>query len=129
MKFVYYDQTAKIMQTGKQAFNFPTATITPQGESLFSPIRSNHFNAPILFQFGVKLVAVASLVADHAFHQFIGKSTIQNIFNHNHFMRRRACHVKGGGKPAASATAMLSGALAAHGFTNGPFVPGQMFRQ
>ncbi len=92
MKFVQYDQTAKIVQLGKQAFNLPTATITPQGATVlcfvpFSPIRSNHFNVPILFQFGVKLVAVASLVADHAFHQFIGKSTIQSIFNHSHFMR------------------------------------------
>lgn len=62
MKFVSYDKTAEVLQPGEQALDLPAASIAPQRSSVlrfasFLPVRGNHFNAPILFQLGVKLVA------------------------------------------------------------------------
>lgn len=76
MKFESYDKTAEVLQPGEQALNLPAASIAPQRSSVlrfasFLPVRGNHFNAPILFQLGVKLVAVVGLVADQAVRELM----------------------------------------------------------
>ena len=119
------------MQPGEQALDLPAASIASQGTSVLrlaslSPVRGNHCNAPIFFQFGVKLVTVVSLVADQTPRQLIGKSAIQSVLNQSHFMRRRAGHVKGERKTSSVCHCHDLGALAALGFTNGtaPFFAG-----
>lgn len=131
MKFESYDKTAEVLQPGEQALNLPAASIAPQRSSVlrfasFLPVRGNHFNAPTLFQLGVKLVAVVGLVADQAVRELIGERPIQSVFHQGHFMRRRACHVKGERKTSSVCHCHDLGALAALCFTNGtaPFFAG-----
>ena len=131
MKFVSYNKAAEVLQPGKKPFDFPTAAVTSQGATIlrfdpFLPVWGDHFNAPILFQLGVKLVAVVSLVADQAPWQFIGKYALQGVLHQSHFMRRRACHVKGERKTSSVCHCHDLGAFAALGFTNGtaPFFAG-----
>lgn len=112
------------MQPSEQAFNLPSAAVTPQGTAILrfvtsSSIRGDHFNAPILFQLGVEFVAVVGLVANQAARQLIGKCLVQRIFHQGHLMRRRACHVKGERKTSSVCHCHDLGALAALGFTNG----------
>ena len=102
MKFVSYDKATEVLQPGEQPLNLPPATVTPQWSPVLRftpvfPIGSDHFNPPIFFQLGVKLVAVVGLVSDQAFWQFVRKGLIQSVLDQRYFMRRRACHVKRGG--------------------------------
>ena len=131
MKFISYDKATKILQPGKQPFYPPPAAVAPQRATILGftplfPVWSDHFDAPIFFQLGIKLVAVVGLVTNQTFGQFVGKSAIQSIFNQRYFMRRRACHVKGERKTSSVCHCHDLGALAALGFTNGtaPFFAG-----
>ncbi len=86
MKFIPCDKTTEVSRPGKHPFDLPAAAVTPQWATVlrfgsFPPVRGDHFNTPIFIQFGVKFIAVISLVADHAFRQLAGKSTIQSVFN------------------------------------------------
>ena len=119
------------MKPSEQALNLPPTAGTPQRTAIlrFTPLSSiwgDHFYAPILFQPDVEFVAVVSLVADQAARQFVGKRLVQRIFHQGHFMRRRACHVKGERKTGSVCHCHDLGALAALGFTNGtaPFFAG-----
>ena len=119
------------MQPCEEAFYLPAAAVAPQRAAIlrfapFFPVRGNHFDAPILFQLGIKLVAIVSLVADQATGQLIGKRVLQGILHQGHFMRRRACHVKGERKTSSVCHCHDLGALATFGFTNGtaPFFAG-----
>ena len=131
MKFIPYNNSPEILQPSEKPFHFPTAAVPPQGSSilcvasLFS-VWGNHFNAPVLFQFSIKLVAIVSLIADKARRQFVGKAFFQRCFDQGHFMRRRACHVNGERKTSSVCHCHDLGALAALCFTNGtaPFFAG-----
>ena len=119
------------MQPGEQPLDFPAAAVTPQGAAIlrfgpFLPVRGDHFDAPSFFQSGVKFVAVAGFVADQTAWKLIGKRAVQGVFHQDHFMRRRACHVKGERKTSSVCHCHDLGALAAFGFTNGtaPFFAG-----
>ena len=131
MKFVPYYKATKVLQPCKQAFDLPAAAIPPQRPTVLRfgplfPVRGYHFDTPILFQFGVKLVAVISLVANQAARQFIRERMVQSVLHQGHFMRRRACHVKGERKTSSVCHCHDLGALAALCFTNGtaPFFAG-----
>ena len=124
MKFISYDKTTEVMQPCEQTFDLPSAAIAPQGTPVLcfgsiSPVRGDHFNTPILLQLDVELVAVIGLVANQTPRQLIGKSVIQRVFNQGHFMRRRACHVKGERKTSSVCHCHDLGTLATLGFTNG----------
>ena len=131
MKFVPYNKATEILQPREEAFNFPAATVTPQGPTILSfgslsPVWSNHFNAPVLFQLGVEFVAIVGFVSDEPFGKLIGKTSVQGRFNQSHFMRRRAGHVYGERNTRNVCHCHDLGALAALCFTNGiaPFFAG-----
>ena len=131
MKFMPYNKTAKVLQPGKKPFHLPAPTIAPQCPPIlslapFTPVGGDHFYPPILFQLGVELVTIVSLVADQMLRQFVGKATAQRVFNQSYLMRRRACHVNGERKTSSVCHCHDLGALAALGFTNGttPFFAG-----
>jgi len=131
MKFVPYDKTAEVLQPCKQSFNLPAATVAPQGATVLcfgalSPIWSNHFNAPVLFQLGVELIAVVGFVSNEPFGKLAGKTSVQGRFNQSHLMRRRAGHVYGERNTRSVCHCHDLGALAALCFTNGtaPFFAG-----
>ena len=119
------------MQPCEEAFNFPATAVAPQRAAILRfepllPVRGNHFNALILFQLGIKFVAIVSFVADQTARQLTGKGLGQGILHQRHFMRRRACHVKGERKTSSVCHCHDLGALATFGFTNGtaPFFAG-----
>jgi len=131
MKFISYDKAAEILQPCEEAFNLPAAAVTSQRAAIlrfapFLPVRGNHFDAPVLFQLGIKLVTVVSLVADQAAGQLIGEGVVQSLFHQSHLMRRRACHVKGERKTSSVCHCHDLGTFATLGFTNGtaPFFAG-----
>ena len=131
MKFVPYDDTPEVLQPGEQPFNLPSTSVAPQRPPILSlgpflPVRGNHFNTPVRFQLGVELVAVVGLISDEPFWKLIGKAPVQSRLDKRHFMRRRACHVKGERKTSSVCHCHDLGALAALCFTNGttPFFAG-----
>ena len=100
MKFVPYDKTAEVLQPCKQSFNLPATAIAPQGATVLcfaslSPIWSNHFNVPVLFQLGVEFIAVVGFVSNEPFGKLVGKTSVQGRFNQSHFVRRRTGHLYG----------------------------------
>ena len=131
MKLISYDKATEVLQPSEQPLNLPAAAVAPQRAPVlrfgtFLPVWSDHFNAPVHFQLGIKLVAVVSLVADKTLWKFIGKGSIQRVLHQGHLMRRRACHVKGERKTNSVCHCHDLGALAALCFTNGtaPFFAG-----
>ena len=131
MKFISYNETTKILQPSKKPFHLPAPTVAPQCPSILglaslASIVGDHFYPPIFCQFGVKRVAVVSLIADQMLRQLIGKRPIQRVFHQGHFMRRRAFHVNGERKTRSVCHCHDLGALAALSFTNGtaPFFAG-----
>ncbi len=124
MKFIYYNKATKVLQPSEQPLYFPAAAVPPQGTVILRlgpllSVRDNHFDAPGFFQSGVKGITVVGLVVDQTTWKLIGKRAIQSVFHHGHFMRRRACHVKGERKNSSVCHCHDFGAFAALGFTNG----------
>ena len=131
MKFICYNKATKVLQPSEQPLYFPAAAVSPQGTvilrlGLLLSVRGNHFDAPGFFQSGVKGITVVGLVADQTTWKLIGKRATQSLFHLGHFMRRRACHVKGERKTSSVCHCHDFGALAPLGSTNGtaPFFAG-----
>lgn len=69
----------KVLQPSEQPLDFPAATVPLQETTIlrlgpFLSIRGEHFDAPSLFQSGIKGITVVGLVADQTFWKLIGKS-------------------------------------------------------
>jgi len=102
MIFITNWQPSKIMQPGKETFNFPSSSIAPE----FSPIlgfrflpvllvRCYKFNAFILFQSLIKRIAVVRFITYQAIRGFIQKSIVDSFINQFHFMGRGAFDMSG----------------------------------
>ena len=131
MKFISYNKPTVVLQPCEQPFYLPAPTVSPQRSTVLRflaplSIRSNHFNAPVLFQLGIKLIAVVCFIPDKALRQFVGEASVQSCLNQSHFMRRRACHVYGERNTSSVRHCHDLGTLAALCFTNGttPFFAG-----
>lgn len=82
MKFIAYNKSTVVWQPREQPFYLPAPTISPQRPTILRflaslSVRSNHFNAPILFQLGIKLIAVICFAPDKALRQFVGEISVQ----------------------------------------------------
>ena len=67
----------KVLQPSEQPLDFPAATVPLQETTIlrlgpFLSIRGEHFDAPSLFQSGIKGITVVGLVADQTFWKLIG---------------------------------------------------------
>ena len=79
MKFTCYNKAMKVLQPSEQPLDFPAATVPLQETTIlrlgpFLSIRGEHFDAPSLFQSGIKGITVVGLVADQTFWKLIGKA-------------------------------------------------------
>ncbi|WP_298032878.1 hypothetical protein [uncultured Desulfovibrio sp.] len=130
MKLICCDKAAEVLQLGEHPLDFPTAAITPQGAAILC------FGA--LFRFGAMISipqSSSSLASSLSLSQALSPikrlgsslaNTLSGVLNQDHFMIRRACHVKGGRKIGGVRHCHDPGALAALGSTNGtaPFFTG-----
>ena len=102
MIFITNWQPSKIMQPGKETFNFPSSSIAPEFAPIlgfrFLPVllvRCYKFNAFILFQSLIKRIAVVRFITYQAIRSFIQKSVVDRFFNQYHFMGRGAFNTSG----------------------------------
>ena len=69
MKFTCYNKAMKVLQPSEQPLDFPAATVPLQETTIlrlgpFLSIRGEHFDAPSLFQSGIKGITVEAKSMD-----------------------------------------------------------------
>ena len=86
--------SSKVVQPGKQAFDFPTSFVPSQDSSILGSrllavrlVWRNQLNS-LLLQTRIERVAVIGSVTDEWFGQFFGEPPVQRLFHQFHFMRR-----------------------------------------
>src|SRR6202051_3605376 len=99
---------AIVMQPRKQAFDFPSTAIAPQGAAILGQssgasgsVWCNHFNAVVLHQPLIESVTVVGAIADQPFGEVGEESLFECGFDEFGFMRRSAGHVQGDRKTMA----------------------------
>lgn len=120
MIFVSNNNSTKILQPGKQAFDFPSTPITPElsatlGRRLFAspPVWCDHLNATLIQKLLVKAIAIISFIANKFIRCISGKTTVDSFLNKRYFMGRSAFHVSGDRKTRSVCDCHDFGAFAA----------------
>jgi hypothetical protein len=120
MVFVSNNNSPKILQPGKQAFDFPSTPITPKlstilGRRLFSSsaVRRDHLNATLIQKLLIKTVTIISFIANKFIRRIPGKATVYSRLNKLYFMGRSAFHMSGDRKARSVCDCQDLGALAA----------------
>ena len=110
--FIADRYSVKILQPGVQAFNFPTAPISPQRAPILSgrldaiaAVRSNRLD-PLGSELGIQRVAVVGSVANQALRLCQDKSRCESCCHKGDFIWRSTLNVNGDRKPWLSASAM-----------------------
>ncbi len=133
MIFVSDHQATKVLQPGKQAFDSPTLSISPQASAILrrglSPILlmwSDHLNPAFRHQSLIQGIAVVGFVADQMRRQFLQKTRLQRTIHQRYFVRLSTGGVNGERKTASVCKAHNFGAFAFFGFahTIAPFFAG-----
>ena len=119
MVFISYYQTSEVLEPGKQAFNFPSASIATElssvlGTRLFTILfmRRNQFNVPVFRELLIKLIAVIGLIADDPIGGIFRKAAVDSLLNQLYFMGRSAFNVSGDRKTSSVRDCHDLGALA-----------------
>ena len=120
MVLISNNNSPKILQPGKQAFDFPSTPITPKlsailGRRLFasSAMRRDHLNTALMQKLLIKTVAIISFVANKLIRRIPGKTIIDSCLNKLYFMGRSAFHVSGDRKTRSVCNGQDLGAFAA----------------
>ena len=125
------DQTAKIMQPGKQAFDLPTAAVTAQFASVLGTrlaavvfMGCNQLD-PLLLQSLIQGIAVVSPIADQSLRGLRREALGDGGGDETSLMRRSACNPHGDRKTMAVRNCHDLGPFAAACWTNTrpPFWP------
>jgi hypothetical protein len=123
-------QPAVILQPGKQAFDFPAASIPSQRAAILRLLPNtidlvwrNQFNA-LFCQLFIQWVTVISLVADQSLRFFLGKTAFEDFFDEPDFARTSRVNVSGDWSTIAVCHCHELRTLAPLGFANGraPFL-------
>src|SRR6185503_14396642 len=91
--FIADDQTAKVVQPGKESFNFPTTLAAMQRTSILSrslrltilPMWSNHLRPELIHYFTVQCVTVVSFVANQPPRHISDKSLLERLVDQFYF--------------------------------------------
>ena len=120
MVFVSHNNSPKILQPGKQAFDFPSTPITPKlsailGRRLFAPssVRRDHLNTALSQKLMIKFVAIICFIANKLVRCIPGKTTIDSCLNKFYLMGRSAFHMSGDRKTSSVCDGHDLGAFAA----------------
>jgi hypothetical protein len=133
MVFITNNKTTKVLQPGKQAFNFPSLSVSPQGSTILGGrfdtvvfVWSNHLNATFFGQPLIKFVAVVSSVTYDFIRHILKKTGIKSLINKSYFMRASTGCVNGDRKTERVCKAHNLGSFAPFGFahTIAPFFAG-----
>src|SRR5919106_924329 len=99
--------SSKVLQPGKQAFDFPASFISSQDTAILRSrllavgfMRSDHLNS-LFLQTLIKRVAIVRSVTNQSFGHFFGEPLVQGIFHQLHFMRRSTSNGYGERKTSA----------------------------
>ena len=101
------NEATEIMQPGEQAFDLPTAAVTPQFPAILGfvsavvAIRCDHPDAVLAPQLPVQLVAVIGRITDHALGLGAGEAAFDGRLDEFRFMRRSAGDAAGDRKTMA----------------------------
>ena len=120
MVFISNNNSPKILQPGKQAFDFPSTPITPKlsailGRRLFAPssVRRDHLNTALSQKLMIKFVAIICFIANKLVRCIPGKTTVDSSLNKPYFMGRSAFHMSGDRKATSVCDCHDLGAFAA----------------
>ena len=120
MVFVSDNQSPEVLEPGKQAFDLPSAPVTPQfpavlGTRLFpSPtVRGDHLNTAFTQKLIVKFIAVVSFIANQFIRRIPRKAAIYSGLDKLYFMGRSAFNVSGDRKTSSVCDCHDLGAFAA----------------
>ena len=113
-------QTSKIMQPGKEPFNFPASLVTPEFTSILSlwlfPVGlvwRYHLNAILIFQPLIKRVAIIGFITYQKIRCFVQKPFVDCLFNQFHFVRRGTFDISGDRKTTSVCNCHDLGAFSA----------------
>jgi len=119
MVFISNNNSPKILQPGKQAFDFPSTPITPKlsailGRQLFasSSMRRDHLNTALMQKLLIKAVAIIGFIANKLVRCIAGKTTVDSCLNKLYFMGRSAFHMSGDRKATSVCDCQDLGAFA-----------------
>ncbi len=120
MVFVTNNQPPEILKPGKQAFNFPSTSITSKlpavlGWQLFTPtaVWRDHLNTTLMQKLLVKTVAIIGFIANKLVRSIASKTIINSCLDKLYFMGRSAFHVSGDRKTRSVCDGHDLGAFAA----------------
>src|SRR5215217_1251542 len=99
--------SSKVLQPGKQAFDFPTSFISAQDTAILGGrflavgfVWRNHLNS-LLLQTLIERIAIIGSITDQSFRFFFGESLFQGFFHQLHFMWRSTSNGYGERKTSA----------------------------
>ena len=102
------DQSAKVVQPGEEAFDFPAATVTAKFAALLGRfpgavrvVRRDQMNPVLFLQAQIERMAVVSAVANHSLRLGLREVLLDGGFNELGFMRRSAGDAAGDRKTMA----------------------------
>ena len=133
MVFVSHNNSSKILQPGKQPFDFPSTPITPKLSAILSrrlfassTVRRDHLYATLMQKLLIKTVAVIGFIANKPIRRIPSKTTVDRCLNKPYFMGRSAFHVSGDRKTRSVCDGQDLGAFAALCLANSktPFFAG-----
>jgi hypothetical protein len=108
------------MQPGKKSFDFPAAFIAPQVASILGfrflpapPMGRNHFDALLIMQSLIKIIAVVGFITYHTIRCIIQKTVVDGLINQFYFMGRGAFDMSGDRKTRSVCNCHDLGALPA----------------
>jgi hypothetical protein len=133
MVFVSHNNSPKILQPGKQTFDFPSTPITPEFSAILrsrlfasSAVWREHLNAALMQKLLIKAVAVIGFITNKLVRRISSKTTVDSCLNKLYFMGRSAFHVSGDRKTTSVCDCQDLGAFAALCLANSktPFFAG-----
>lgn len=124
MIFVAHNNSPKVLQPRKQAFNLPTAFVTPElsailrfGSLAIDFVRRNQLNIEF-FQLFIQRIAVIGFITDYSFRSFVGEPFRNSSFGKFDFVWRSRFCVDGERKTKAVCHCHELRTLAPLGFSN-----------
>lgn len=108
MIFPTADQSAEVVQPGKEALDFPATAVTTQSAAVLSIlpatialVRRNESDPVLLPEASVERIAVVGAIADHSLGFGSREALLQGAFDERGFMRRSAGDAAGERKTMA----------------------------
>jgi hypothetical protein len=101
MVFVAHNESAEVLQPGKQPFDLPASTVAAQCTPILSrwpgsvlAMRGDHLDA-LLGELRIQRVAIVGEIPNQPFGKFLGEALLDSVFSKGDFMRASRRRVDG----------------------------------